>query len=191
MVARVDVAESLATGTRNVKATRHNVHRVPFTPFHLGPGLLVALPLRRHLDLPTVLVASVAVDARTALVFFGLLDGPLHGPVHTYVGALVLAGVLAAATVLGARRFPGLARSVSATPGDPRAAAMGGLAGTWLHVTLDAFLYTDMTPLWPLAGNPLLGLVGGPAVYDACVVAGLAGVAFLAVLGLRDRRVTG
>lgn len=103
---------------------------VPFTPFHLGPGLLVGLALRRRLDLPTFLVANVAVDARATLVFFGVLDGPLHGPLHTYAGALALSGGLAAVALAAARRFPARAATVSATPGDPRAVALAAVAGT-------------------------------------------------------------
>jgi len=44
---------------------------MPFTPFHLGPGLLLGVLLYRHLDLGTVLAASIAVDLRTVLVFSG------------------------------------------------------------------------------------------------------------------------
>ena len=158
---------------------------MPFTPFHLGPALGVGLPARRRLDLPTFVAANVLVDARATLVFSDVLDGPLHGPLHTYAGAAVLAGVLAVTALSVERRTPSLTRWVSATPGDARAIALGALAGTWLHVTLDAVLYADVAPLWPLAGNPLLGVAGPFAVYGACVLAGLLGTVYGAVLVAR------
>lgn len=158
---------------------------MPFTPFHVGPSLLVGVPARRYLDLPTFVAANLVVDVRATLVFFGLLDGPLHGPLHTYAGATVVAGVLAAAAVAVHRRWPDLVAEVSATPGNALAVALAALLGTWLHVSLDAVLYTDVSPLWPLAGNPLLGLTGPFVVYAGCVLSGVVGALYGAFVLVR------
>ena len=149
---------------------------VPFTPVHLAPGLLLGLLTLRWLDLPTVLLASVLVDVRTALVFFDVLDGPLHGPLHTLLGATLLALVIAVGVlpvrsvldpVLGWLRVPQTASI--------RRIGAGAVVGTWGHVLLDATLYADMVPFAPVAGNPLLGLLGVGTVYVGCLVAGIVG----------------
>lgn len=164
---------------------------MPFTPFHLGPGLLLGLLALRRLDLPTVLVASVFVDVRTTLVFFGLLDGPLHGPFHTLLGASVLSLVLiAVALPLRPRLDPVLRRIRFPQASSRRRIAAGAFVGTWLHVVLDATLYTDMAPFAPLSTvNPLLGQIGSGTVYLGCLVAGVVGVGLyaLSVLGVIER----
>ncbi len=35
---------------------------MPFTPFHFGPSAVIALPLNRYIDIPTFLLANIAVD---------------------------------------------------------------------------------------------------------------------------------
>lgn len=127
---------------------------MPFTPFHFGPALLIGYPLRQRLDLATFLIANVIVDVRAMLVFFGVLSGPLHGPLHTYLGAFVLALVLAGSVLLVARRYPLLAQQVSSRPESVTAVSLASVSGTWLAVTLDAVLYPDMQPFYPLVGNP-------------------------------------
>ena len=49
------------------------------------------------------------------------------------------------------------------------------LIGTYSHVLLDSFLYSEMNPFFPLLGNPFLGLLGFGFVYNLCVVLGLVG----------------
>ena len=43
---------------------------MPFTPFHLGPGLLLGLLLLSYVDLPTFLLASVIVDVEPFLALY-------------------------------------------------------------------------------------------------------------------------
>lgn len=160
---------------------------MPFTPFHLGPGLLLGLLALRWLDLPTVLVASVLVDIRAALVFFDVLTGPLHGPFHTFLGATLL-GVVLIAVSLPVRPTLDSVLAWFRLPQEPSVTRIvaGACVGVWLHIVLDAILYADMAPLAPLSGNPLLGLIGVTAVYIACLVAGVLGVGLyvLAASGL-------
>lgn len=68
---------------------------MPFTLFHFGPALLLGVLFYRWLDLPTLLVSSVIVDVRAALVVFGPLDGPVDGILTTFVGGTVVAVILA------------------------------------------------------------------------------------------------
>ena len=46
---------------------------MPFTPYHLGPGLFFGLLLFRYLDFPAFLIANIVVDVEPFLVLaFGL-----------------------------------------------------------------------------------------------------------------------
>lgn len=151
---------------------------MPFTPFHFGPALLIGYPLRQRMDFLTFLVANVIVDVRATLVFFGVLSGPLHGPLHTYLGAFALAVVLAGSVLLFARRYPSVAQQMSSRPESVKAVGVASVAGTWLHVTLDAILYPNMQPFYPLAGNPWYGLTSSAIIYGVCVLA------FLLIVGI-------
>lgn len=160
---------------------------MPFTPFHLGPGLFLGLLALRWLDLPTVLVASVLVDIRTALVFFRALNGPLHGPFHTFLGATLLGVVLIVVTLPLRPTLDSVLVWVR-LPQDPSVTRIiaGAFVGVWLHIILDAILYADMAPLAPFSGNPLLGQISATAIYIGCFIAGTLGVGLyvLAAFGL-------
>jgi membrane-bound metal-dependent hydrolase YbcI (DUF457 family) len=158
---------------------------MPFTPFHFGPALLFGYPLRRRMDFVTFLIANVITDVRATLVFFGVLPGPLHGPLHnTYLGSFAVALVLAGSVLLFSRRFPTVARRVSSHPESARAVVGGSVAGTWLHVTLDAFTHPDIQPFSPLPGNPLYGLTGDLGIAEGVIIYGLCAVAFLVSVGV-------
>lgn len=43
---------------------------MPFTPFHFGPHILIALPFRRHVDMVSFVTASIAMDIEPLLVLF-------------------------------------------------------------------------------------------------------------------------
>lgn len=131
---------------------------MPFTPFHLGPALFLGLLLLVEVDLPTFLAANLAVDLRSVLVFFDVLDGPLHGPLHTLLGALVVAALLTGVSY-AARRYvdPVLATLRLSQDWSWRTIAAGSFGGVTLHLLLDAFLYEGMALFYPLAGNPLRG----------------------------------
>ena len=73
---------------------------MPFTPFHLGPGLGLGLPLRKYLHAPTFLLASVIVDVEPFLVLVLGLRYPLHGYVHTFLVAISIGLVLGYAMFL-------------------------------------------------------------------------------------------
>lgn len=156
---------------------------MPFTPFHFGPALLFGVPLRRRLDFVTFLVGNVIVDVRATLVFFGILSGRLHGPLHTYLGATLLAGVLASGVLACARWAPDVMDRISSRPDSVGAVLLASVTGTWLHVTLDSVLYLDIRPFAPLSINPLYGMTSMIVIYAGCVLAlGLGGVASLPAL---------
>ena len=142
---------------------------MPFTPFHLGPGLLIGMLLFSYVDFASIMISSVAVDVEPFLIIVFRLSLPLHGFFHTYVEATMIA-VLTAVGV----------RLVSSLLGRPlswlrirqessfRRILYASLLGVYFHVLLDSFLYGEMNPFYPLTGNPLLGLVGFNVVNEFC-----------------------
>ncbi|MEM2141949.1 MAG: hypothetical protein QXQ81_01655, partial [Candidatus Thorarchaeota archaeon] len=59
---------------------------------------------------------------------------------------------------------------------------------TCSHVLLDSFLYPEMNPLFPILGNPFLGMVSHYSLYVYCTYLGLAGLTPLVALALMDSR---
>ncbi len=57
---------------------------MPFTPYHVGPALLVALLLYPLLDIPAFIVASLVLDFEPLLGLFGLLPWSPHGVFHSF-----------------------------------------------------------------------------------------------------------
>ena len=143
---------------------------VPFTPFHLGPSLLIGLLVFPILYLPAFLIGSIIVDVEP--LGFLLLGLPVqHLFFHTFVGATISALVVSAIllplrSVLGALMIK-IRLSQSTTPIQLTTAT---LLGAYSHVLLDAFLYPEMQPFWPLLGNPFLGLVSSSTIYLFCTL---------------------
>ena len=150
---------------------------MPLTPLHLGPALLLAYPLVRRLDVPTLLLASVAVDVRVWLVILGPLDGRVHGPLHTVLGATAFAVALAGVVYALRPRLPTPERWGLAPRRNGRRAVAGALVGAYSHVLLDAVVHEDMRPFYPVESNPLLGVAAETAVDAICVATGVVGVA--------------
>jgi membrane-bound metal-dependent hydrolase YbcI (DUF457 family) len=164
---------------------------MPFTPFHLGPAVLIGFILLGYLDLPTFIVASVLVDLEPLAVLVFGLPGPLHGFFHSFLGASVAAVLLAVvmARVRGSLGFLGGFLGSGERRGS-RGFLVAALLGTWSHVLLDAPLYGEMRPFYPLGGNPFLGvdLYLGLGVYRFCFLSGVVGVALFVFRFLWARR---
>jgi len=132
---------------------------LPFTPFHLGPGLLFGLLLFNYLDLPTFLVASVIIDIEPLLALSLNLNYPLHGYLHTFMGGTIIAFLLAFAM---SRVRGALAPLLSLFKFEPKTSFKGivlaSLFGIHFHILLDSPLYSDIKPFYPLESNPLRSL---------------------------------
>ncbi|WMW21644.1 DUF4184 family protein [Methanolobus mangrovi] len=143
---------------------------MPFTPFHLGPAFLLGEIFEKRANLFSLLLGSIIVDVRaTYCLFTGCR--PLHGPFHTFLSAAVVAFLLA--WLLFSQRL-WLQKLTYKFEIEQTysflSMIIGSLIGTWSHVLLDSFLYTDIRPLWPLTPNPLLGLTVSGTVYLLCLL---------------------
>ncbi|MFB6294233.1 MAG: hypothetical protein ABEI97_00590 [Candidatus Nanohaloarchaea archaeon] len=150
---------------------------MPFTVFHLGPAVLFGLLLYRYLDLPTFVAANVVVDLRAAVIFVGLWEGQIHGPMQTFLGATLTAVVLAAAVHWFYPWIQQVMRQVGLEQVRQRRRILAAaVAGTWLHVVMDAMLWPDMQPFAPSMWNPFLGVVAVDTMYAFTIAAGVLAV---------------
>ena len=157
---------------------------MPVTPFHFGPGLLIKSAAPRHVSFLGFAAANVAVDCEPVARWLLHLH-PLHGPVHTLIVAgplgLVAGGLVSLA--LG-RLFP---RTAGAHPilkseASWKSGAVGGLLGGASHPLIDGLMHRDVHPFWPFVdANPLLGLISLRGIYLGCALAGVLGLALLAL----------
>lgn len=142
---------------------------MPFTPFHLGPGLAFKAVGGRHFSFLVFGGTQVLMDIEPLLGLLGLIDS-VHGLSHTLPGALLI-GLLATLsgkpisnTVLGWLRWRGPAISWAG-------AASAAWLGSFSHIGLDALMHADIQPLWPLsAANPWLHALSWQALHGACLL---------------------
>ena len=153
---------------------------MPFTPFHLGPGAAFKAIGGRRFSFMVFGGSQVLMDIEPLI---GILTHQqiLHGPTHTVLGAFLigtLAGVIGKPISAAVLRW----LSVPHYPVTWAASFLGAYIGTFSHILLDAFMHSDMSPLWPVAGgNPLLGQISLGHLHVACMVAGLLGAAIVAI----------
>jgi membrane-bound metal-dependent hydrolase YbcI (DUF457 family) len=150
---------------------------MPFTPFHVGPALLISMLLYPYLDIPTFIIASVILDVEPLLVIMLDLPQPLHGPFHS-LGVSLIAAAALALVMHGLRRFTrpiAVGRVLPQNPG-LRDLLRTAVLGVWSHVLLDALMYSDLKLLYPITWNPLLGLVPPSTIMTWCAAAFPVGV---------------
>jgi membrane-bound metal-dependent hydrolase YbcI (DUF457 family) len=141
---------------------------MPYTPFHLPPTALAGWPVRRHLDLPTLLVANLTIDLEPLAIRVFDLGPPPHGYAHTLLGATVVGAATGWLVWRGKRLLERVFRKEY--PLTPRAAVVSGVAGCWLHVALDAVMYSHIRPFFPLDANPLHWPGSSDALHVICAL---------------------
>lgn len=171
---------------------------MPFTPFHMGPGLALKMLAGDRFSVLGFGFAQIAIDIEPLL---GLIYGwdVLHGRTHSVLGATLIGLVVTAVTPVLARpllrlwngwlREEGMDSFTSTAEVSWLAASSGALLGVWTHVLLDGAMHADLLPLWPWSGaRPLLDTLSMATLHLACVATGLAGVAAWFWRGWRRRR---
>jgi len=157
---------------------------VPFTPFHFGITLLLFAVLP-FLDPLSLFVGAVIPDIEgiTIVFIFPYSGLPLHGPFHSFLGAIVL-GVITGGTSYLFLKHSGLRNILDETLSMSftlKKSIASALLGTFSHIILDAPLYRDMSPFWPLTGNLFLNVVSPFTPYLICVISFITGLAILLI----------
>lgn len=128
-------------------------------------------------DIAALMICSVILDVEPLLVLVLELGGPLHGIAHTYLVATIVAIIVS--VVLWVLRNPISALilifGIEQEPKKIRI-LVAGLFGTYSHVFMDSFLYSEMNPFFPMLGNPFLGLFASSMLYQFCTYCGIIGI---------------
>ena len=158
---------------------------MPFTPFHMGAGLLTKAAVGSRMSLASFALAQVVMDIEPG-VRMVLGDATLHGWSHTWLGAAAIGAItVPLARPLAQRivirwnrevRHYGQAWLAVEDRVGWRSIAVGAFWGTLSHVLLDSLMHADMLPGAPFTqANPVLGLVAHDTVYDAMAVSAVVG----------------
>lgn len=164
---------------------------MPFTPFHMGPGILVKSLLQGSFSLMVFGWCQIVMDIQPLVAIVSGV-GKLHGFTHTYVGATLIA-IVAAITgkYLAQWALVTVLRVVPAIRIRWWVAFLSAFIGSFSHVALDSIMHADLQPLLPFADtNALLGFISVSALHKFCVYSGLAGavIYFLVNRTLAARR---
>lgn len=140
---------------------------MPFTPLHLGPGLVLKAALGRRFSFMVFGGSQVLMDLEPLI---GILRGwpVLHGYTHTLPGALAI-GTVAGVVGRPVSEFALRLLRIGHPPFTWGASFLAAYLGTFSHVALDAIMHADMVPFWPLAGgNPWRSAISMEALHVAC-----------------------
>ena len=161
---------------------------MPFTPWHMGPGILFKAFLQGSFSLMVFGWSQIVTDIQPLWVLVAG-HGHLHGFTHTYIGATVLAVFSALSgkylAALGLRML-GLSQFL---PVSWHVAFVSAGIGTYSHVVLDSVMHADLEPFWPFtSSNGLLGLLSVEALHWFCLACGALGGALYFFLAGRHAR---
>jgi hypothetical protein len=172
---------------------------VPFTPFHMGPAVLLKSVTGRRFSLLVFGASQVAIDIEP-LVHILRGDPELHGFTHTLAGAVLVGAAAALAgrplgnwflRLLRRDNEEPWAKPLVATDITWAVALLSAWIGTGSHLLLDGMMHGDMRPFAPLtAANPILGAMSLDALHVFCIVTGVAGVVIFAATAAWSARRT-
>ena len=159
---------------------------MPFTPFHMGAGMLAKPLLNKRFSLIAFGLAQIAIDIEPGI---GMNQGAevLHGPSHTIIGALAIAYLVAKVTPsisdfmidrwnreVQHYKLHWLSEPVGI---NPISIQVGAYFGTLSHIVLDSLMHHDIHPLAPFTNrNFLIDLVSHDGVYRLCSVMAFLGL---------------
>ena len=152
---------------------------MPFTPIHMGPGILVKAILQSSFSLMVFGWTQIVMDIQPLIVMI-TGKGHLHGFTHTYIGAILIA-VISALTGKHLSVF-GL-KILGMAKGKPITikwwvAFLSAFIGSFSHVLLDSIMHTDVEPFYPITLiNIFHGFVSIGALHKFCLYSGLGGAA--------------
>lgn len=151
---------------------------MPFTPFHMGPGILVKAILQGSFSLMVFGWAQIVMDIQPLFVLI-TGNGQLHGFSHTYIGATLLAVFSAlSGKYLSEIGLKLLGISKEGNPVKIRwwISFLSAFIGTYSHVALDSIMHSDVEPYYPLPKeNGLLALINVHQLHQLCIYSAMVG----------------
>lgn len=150
---------------------------MPFTPFHMGPGIVIKAVLQASFSLMVFGWAQIVMDIQPLIVLL-TGEGELHGFSHTYVGA----SLLAVFSALSGKYLSEIGLYVLGMNPDWQVkiswwvAVISAFIGSYSHVAIDSIMHSDMEPFYPFSErNALLGIISVDLLHKLCLYSGLIG----------------
>jgi membrane-bound metal-dependent hydrolase YbcI (DUF457 family) len=153
---------------------------MPFTPIHMGPGILIKSILQGSFSLMVFGWTQIVMDIQPLIVIL-TGEGHLHGFTHTYLGALLIA-LFAALTgkylsELGLK-LVGISKNENPLYITWWVVFLSAFVGSFSHVLLDSLMHADLEPFFPFTlDNQFLGVISVPFLHKFCLYSGLVGAA--------------
>jgi len=125
-------------------------------------------------------IASVIPDVEPFCILLFDLSMPSHGFFHSYVGASILAVLVAIVVYLLRNVLTKIMLKFQVSQKSSfKKILFTSFVGAYSHVFLDSLLYHRMNPLYPLKGNAFVGLIpdiADMAVYGFCSMSFILGI---------------
>ncbi len=159
---------------------------MPFTPFHMGPGIVIKALLQGSFSLMVFGWAQIVMDIQPLIVLI-TGEGHLHGFSHTYVGAILLAIFSA----LSGKYLSEIGLFILGLNKQWQVqiawwvAFLSAFIGTFSHVLLDAIMHSDVEPFYPFTlNNPFLGVISVQTLHKWCIYSAfVGGILYFLVMG--------
>ena len=173
---------------------------MPFTPVHMGPGILFKALLQSSFSLMVFGWTQIVMDIQPLIVII-TGEGHLHGFTHTYVGAILIAVFSALSgkylsefglIILGiSKPNPNSNSNSGSNPIKIKwwIAFLSAFIGSFSHVLLDSIMHSDVEPFFPfLLNNDLYNFISISALHKLCLYLGLVGGAIYFLLRWRANK---
>lgn len=148
---------------------------MPFTPIHMGPGILLKAVLQGSFSLMVFGWAQIIMDIQPLIVMLSG-EGHLHGFTHTYIGATLIGAVSAITGKYAAELGLRVMDAAQFLPVEWPVTIFSAFIGSYSHVLLDSLMHFDLQPFAPfLTNNIFLDLVSVEALHQFCLYSGLVG----------------
>jgi len=149
---------------------------MPFTPFHMGPGIVIKALLQTSFSLMVFGWTQIVMDIQPLIVLLSG-KGHLHGFTHTYLGATLIAifsaisGKYLSEISLNILGFDKTQSRITWWVSFPSA-----FIGSFSHVLIDSIMHSDLQPFFPFSlENRFLALISVEALHKLCLYSGLFG----------------
>ena len=162
---------------------------MPFSPLHMGPGIVVKACLQGAFSLMVFGWSQILIDIQPLVVML-TERGELHGFSHTYIGASLIAIIAAPSGKYLGEIGLRIVRRPEYNPISWRVAIVSAFIGTYSHVFIDAIMHSDIEPFSPFSNqNAWHGVISVDTLHLVCVVSALVGgIAFWLIERIRKKR---
>lgn len=162
---------------------------MPFTPIHMGPGILIKAILQSSFSLMVFGWTQIVMDVQPLIVMLSG-EGHVHGFTHTYIGATLIA-IFSAVSGKYLSEF-GLKLLEVPAPNSGKifwwVSFLSAFIGSYSHVLLDGIMHGDVEPFYPFTlSNGLHHYISVSALHKICLYSGLMGAAIYYLVSLRQK----